>query len=120
MKIPTLIVHGENDSKFYSALDALKNIPSSETLIIKNATHACYVQQPIEFHNGLRQFLYNVYRPLYIEQYKSRVLSSTNTSAPASRAELNEATVEKHEKNATVISHKPWFCVQDNLSVDLW
>jgi hypothetical protein len=101
-KIPTLIVHGENDSKFYSALDALKNIPSSEALIIKNASHACYVQRPMEFHNGLRQFLYNVYRPLYIKQNKSRVLSSTNTSASASITELSEVVSEKRKKNASL------------------
>ena len=116
-KIPTLIVHGENDTKFYSALEALKNIPSSETLIIKNASHACYTQQPLEFHNGLRQFLYNVYRPIYIEQYKSRVLSSTNTSTSVLAAELTENTAKKREKNVTVASHKLWFRRSWNLSV---
>jgi hypothetical protein len=72
-----LIVHGENDTKFHSAIETLKQIPSSEVLTIKNASHACYVEQPIDFHNGLRQFLYSVYRPIYVEQYKQRSVSST-------------------------------------------
>lgn len=75
--MPTLIVHGENDTKFQSAIDTLKQIPSSEILTIKNASHACYIDQPLQFHNGLRQFLYLIYRPIYIEQYKQRSAQSS-------------------------------------------
>lgn len=65
IKIPTLIVHGENDTKFQSAFEKLQQIPNSKILLIKNASHASYVEKPMEFHNGLRQFLYNIYRPIY-------------------------------------------------------
>ncbi|UJR37435.1 hypothetical protein I4U23_030138 [Adineta vaga] len=92
LTIPTLIVHGEHDTRFQSAIETLKQIPSYEILTIKNASHACYMQQPLEFHNGLRQFLYTVYRPIYIEQYKKRVASSTG--------ELNITnSLDDNEKN---------------------
>ncbi|CAF1017283.1 unnamed protein product [Rotaria sordida] len=98
VQIPTLIVHGESDTEFQSAINNLKQIPSSEVLIIKNASHACYVQQPLEFHNGLRQFLYNVYRPIYIEQYKKRSESiTTDTSLPSS-IKLNDNEGKKQSK----------------------
>lgn len=81
LNISTLIVHGENDTRFSSAVDTLKQIPSSEVLTIKNASHACYVDRPLEFHNGLRQFLYTIYRPIYIEQYKQRSVSLSITQS---------------------------------------
>jgi hypothetical protein len=99
IKIPTLIVHGENDTKFQSAVEVLKRIPSSEVLIIKNASHACYVQRPIEFHNGLRQFLYTVYRPIYIEQYKKRSESLTNTSSLLSSVKSEKTNSSDNENN---------------------
>jgi hypothetical protein len=89
IKIPTLIVHGENDTKFHSAILSLKQIPSSEVLTIKNASHACYIEQPIDFHNGLRQFLYSVYRPIYVEQYKQRSVSSTLNFSSSSSSSLS-------------------------------
>lgn len=84
IKISTLIVHGQNDVKFQPAVELLKQIPTSEVLTINNASHACYVEQPLIFHNGLRQFLYSVYRPIFIQQYKQRTVSSIPTSSPAS------------------------------------
>lgn len=105
IKIRTLIVHGENDKKFQSAIETLKEIPSSEVLTIKNASHACYVDQPIEFHNGLRQFLYSVYRPIYIQQYKERsssLLTSTSSSLLSSSLIVNKTKmIEKERKNIT-------------------
>ncbi|CAF2487670.1 unnamed protein product [Rotaria sp. Silwood2] len=99
VQISTLIVYGENDAQFESAINDLKQIPSSEVLIIKNASHACYVQQPLEFHNGLRQFLYNVYHPIYIEQYKKRLESiATHTSSLSSSVKLNDSEGKKRKK----------------------
>ncbi len=98
IKIPTLIVHGENDKNFHSAIEALKQIPSSEVLTIKNASHACYVEQPIEFHNGLRQFLYSVYRPIYIEQYKQRSTSLTQNSSLVSSETVNKPKLHGNER----------------------
>ncbi len=93
-----MIVHGENDKNFHSAIEALKQIPSSEVLTIKNASHACYVEQPIEFHNGLRQFLYSVYRPIYIEQYKQRSTSLTQNSSLVSSETVNKPKLHVNEK----------------------
>ena len=102
MKIPTLIVHGENDTKFHSAIETLKQIPSSEVLTIKNASHACYLQQPIEFHNGLRQFLYSVYRPIYIEQYKQRLVPSNTTASLSSPVKVNKKTLNDSERGQVI------------------
>jgi hypothetical protein len=106
MKIPTLIVHGDNDTKFRAAIENLKQIPTSEVLTIKNASHACYVEQPIEFHNGLRQFLYSVYRPIYIEQYKQRSVSPISTahslpSVQSNKEKLHDSEREHITGNAT-------------------
>jgi hypothetical protein len=68
-----LIVHAEKDSRFQFTLDILKQIPTKEILIIKDATYAAYYEKPLVFHNALRQFLYNVYRPIY----KKSLLSNT-------------------------------------------
>jgi hypothetical protein len=100
VKIPTLIVHGENDTKFYASIETLKQIPTSEILMIKNASHACYIQQPIEFHNGLRQFLYTVYRPIFIEQYKNRAVSLTHNSSLLSSSLISNITkLDDNEEN---------------------
>jgi hypothetical protein len=93
-----LIIHGEKDTKFQSTVETLKQIPSSEVLIIKNASHACYVQQPLEFHNGLRQFLYSIYRPIYIEQYKKRSASLADTSSLSSLENLNRTKSNETEQ----------------------
>jgi len=96
--IPTLIVYGENDKKFRSEIEILKQIPNSEVLTIKNASHACYVDQPIDFHNGLRQFLYSVYRPIYIEQYKQRSVSLSPNSSLSSSITENKTKLDSNEK----------------------
>ncbi len=74
IEIPTLIVHGENDTKFQSAFEKLQQIPTRKILLIKNASHASYVEKPMDFHNELRQFLYDIYRPIY---KKSLVFNTT-------------------------------------------
>ncbi|CAF0721554.1 unnamed protein product [Didymodactylos carnosus] len=86
--IPTLIVYGENDTKFQSAIDTLKLIPNNTLLTIKNASHACYIDRPNDFHNGLRQFLYSIYRPHMIQQKLNRRLSSSLASIPLKRKKL--------------------------------
>jgi len=81
LKVPTLIVHGENDIKFESAFKQLKQIPKSEILLIKKASHASFVEKPIEFHNALRQFLYKIYRSMYNKRFedlhKNSLVSNT-------------------------------------------
>ncbi len=74
-KIPTLVVHSEKDSKFQPAYELLIQIPESKVLFMIDAGHASYVEKPLDFHNGLRQFLYDVYWPIYS---KSVVPAKTN------------------------------------------
>ncbi|CAF3699750.1 unnamed protein product [Rotaria socialis] len=62
VKIPTLVVHGEKDTEFLPAFETLKTIPTSESLLIKNASHNSYYEKPQEFHQGLRRFLGKVYQ----------------------------------------------------------
>jgi len=70
-----LIVHAEKDDRFRHTPDVLKQIPKSQMLIIKDASYAAYYEKPLVFHNALRQFLYDVYRPIY---KKSFVSNTTN------------------------------------------
>ncbi|CAF1330088.1 unnamed protein product [Adineta steineri] len=65
INIPTLVVHAEDDSPFQPAYEILIEIPNSEVLFMIDAGHDSYVDQPLFFLNGLRQFLYKVYRPIY-------------------------------------------------------
>lgn len=58
-------MHGEKDVKFQNSFETLKQIPTSEILLIKNASHTSYIEKPNEFHNALRRFLYNIYHPIY-------------------------------------------------------
>ncbi len=69
IKVPTLIVHGEKDVKFQSAFEKLQQIPTSKIFLMKDASHASYVEKPMEFHNELRQFLYHIYRPIYQKSF---------------------------------------------------
>lgn len=108
-----MIVHGENDTKFQDVITILKRIPSSELLTIKNASHACYVDQPLEFHNGLRLFLYNVYRPIYLEQNKKRSValpdsdpSLLSSSSPSSLKINEEYTKDKSNFNKSTSPEK--------------
>lgn len=55
---PTLIVWGSNDMFFPVAIASKldKAMPCSETLILKDATHACYIDQPTIFNAALIEF----------------------------------------------------------------
>ena len=96
-----MIVHGQNDAQFQSAIELLQQIPSSEVMTINNASHACYVEQPLIFHNALRQFLYSVYRPIYIEEYKQRSASSMSSSTKGIPSKLPENEKEESVNNGT-------------------
>ncbi|UJR08799.1 hypothetical protein I4U23_013054 [Adineta vaga] len=65
VNIPTLVVHAEKDSLFQPAYELLIKIPKSEVLFMIDAGHDSYADTPLFFHNGLRKFLYDVYRPIY-------------------------------------------------------
>jgi len=74
-------------------MDNLKLIPKSETLVINGASHSSYYDKPMEFHNGLRQFLYNIYRPIYENEPKS-----SNKEVPVSNTTKNRIKQKKQSK----------------------
>ncbi len=56
---PTLIVHGSKDKGLgVKSTDVLsKNVPDNSVKVIDNAGHACYLDEPEEFHAMLLVFL---------------------------------------------------------------
>ncbi|XP_053324879.1 putative protein-lysine deacylase ABHD14B [Spea bombifrons] len=61
VQVPTLIVYGDKDEQLGEvSLRNLKNLPNHEVLCMKGAGHACYLDDPETWHNGLLQFLSNL------------------------------------------------------------
>ena len=62
LSVPMLILFGENDQTMLheSSLDSLWYVPDRKIYMIKNTTHACYVDHPPTFHKLLIQFLHRV------------------------------------------------------------
>lgn len=58
IRFPTLIVIGENDQTIgKTSLQNLAKIPGCDIHMIKGAGHACYMNNPEEFHESLEKFL---------------------------------------------------------------
>ncbi|XP_059571396.1 putative protein-lysine deacylase ABHD14B isoform X1 [Alligator mississippiensis] len=58
IKIPTLIVYGDQDAQLGEvSLNNLKNLPNHKVLLMQGAGHACYLDKPEEWHQGLLDFL---------------------------------------------------------------
>jgi len=58
IKVPTLVLVGENDQAFLQATDYMAaKIPGAEKVVIKNAGHASNIDQPETFNNAVRTFL---------------------------------------------------------------
>lgn len=58
LKTPTLIMYGQLDKEYgEKSANDLMNIPDSKVHVIKGAGHACYLQNPEEFNEVLRNFL---------------------------------------------------------------
>ena len=57
--VPMLILFGEKDPTMLStsSLDSLWHVPNRKVYMIRNATHACYVDHPPTFHKLLLEFL---------------------------------------------------------------
>lgn len=55
--VPTLIVYGERDNAGRRASELLASIPGSIVLMISDATHPAYVDNPELFHSHLLEFL---------------------------------------------------------------
>ncbi|KAF6026135.1 ABHD14A [Bugula neritina] len=56
LKLKALIVQGENDKLPVASrsMKLLQNIPNSNVVIIAEAGHPCYLNQPIVWHQHLR------------------------------------------------------------------
>ena len=62
LSVPMLILFGEKDKTMLpeSSLDSLWHVPNRKVYMIKNTTHACYVDHPLTFHKLLIVFLHRV------------------------------------------------------------
>ena len=62
LSVPMLILFGEKDQTMLheSSLDSLWYVPNRKIYMIKNTTHACYVDHPPTFHKLLIEFLNRV------------------------------------------------------------
>ena len=62
LSVPMLILFGEKDKTMLpeSSLDSLWHVPNRKVYMIKNTTHACYVDHPPTFHKLLIEFLHRV------------------------------------------------------------
>ena len=62
LSVPLLILFGEKDQTMLheSSLDSLWYVPNRKIYMIKNTTHACYVDHPPTFHKLLIEFLHRV------------------------------------------------------------
>jgi len=54
-QVPTMIVYGEKD--VHARVSILKKMPNSEVFMMKNAGHACYMDDHDEWHRLLYGFL---------------------------------------------------------------
>ncbi|NWV01265.1 ABHEB protein, partial [Upupa epops] len=58
VKVPTLIVYGDQDAELGQAsLNNLQHLPNHQVLMLQGARHACYLDKPNEWHQGLLAFL---------------------------------------------------------------
>ena len=61
LKIPTMIIYGRRDLEFgEQSASYLQNIPDSKIHIMQDSSHACYLQNPDEFHGVLLNFLHEI------------------------------------------------------------
>jgi len=57
LQVPTLSIIGENDARLGKiSLNNLKVIPNFQNVVLKNAGHAAYLDEPNKFHNLLFNF----------------------------------------------------------------
>ncbi len=58
VKVPTLVLVGENDQPFLGATDYMANkIPGAKKVVIPNAGHASNLDQPAAFDAAVREFM---------------------------------------------------------------
>jgi len=56
-QVPTMVLHGERDTS--APVDILLQMPISQSFTMKNAGHACYMNNPDEWHRLLHNFLHS-------------------------------------------------------------
>ncbi|XP_076436827.1 putative protein-lysine deacylase ABHD14B [Babylonia areolata] len=57
-QLPTLVVYGAKDKSLgESSKENLQKLPRSQVVVIPDAGHPCYIDQPTLFHNALYHFL---------------------------------------------------------------
>lgn len=62
MNVPTLIIYGEKDHGLgHRSRDDLLNIPTSQAVVLPNAGHPAYLDQPELFHKLLYNFIKQVH-----------------------------------------------------------
>ena len=63
LSIPMLVLFGEKDQTMLhqTSLDSLQLVPHRKIYMIRNSSHACYIDHPPTFHKLLLQFLERVY-----------------------------------------------------------
>ncbi|XP_058535065.1 putative protein-lysine deacylase ABHD14B [Ochotona princeps] len=57
VKVPALIVYGDQDPMGHSSFEHLKQLPNHRVLVLEGAGHPCYLDKPEEWHTGLLHFL---------------------------------------------------------------
>jgi pimeloyl-ACP methyl ester carboxylesterase len=58
IKVPTLVLVGENDKQFLTATDYMAaKIPGAEKVVLADAGHAANIDQPLAFNAAVRVFL---------------------------------------------------------------
>lgn len=60
--VPALVVYGENDHMGTKVSNLLNAIPGSEMVMIEDAGHPAYLDDPMRFHAELVKFLEFVFR----------------------------------------------------------
>ena len=56
--MPTVIVRGsKSDSIADTGMERLQAIPGSQKKVLDNAGHASYIENPIQWHQALKEFL---------------------------------------------------------------
>ena len=56
--MPTMIVRGsKSDSIADAGMERLHAIPGSQKNVLDDAGHACYIDNPTQWHQALKEFL---------------------------------------------------------------
>ncbi len=58
IKVPTLVLVGENDKQFLPSADYMAaKIPAAQRVVLAGAGHAANIDKPVEFNTAVRKFL---------------------------------------------------------------